>query len=134
MCAHANKYYWLYHSQSKACINSYHLYPPHPQLEDGHSLFDYDVGLNDIVQIIVKTPLPEEMAASTSTASSEQNSEEHMDTVSVSTVTAHLRVIHSHYRTAVWVGASVRRNALGRDCIRFVSLCAGDGECECDLV
>ena len=26
----------------------------HCQLEDGHTLFDYDVGLNEIVQILVK--------------------------------------------------------------------------------
>ena len=36
----------------------------HLQLEDGHSLFDYDVGLNDTVQLMVRpvatlpSPLP----------------------------------------------------------------------------
>ena len=28
------------------------------QLEDGHSLFDYDVGLNDIIQLMVRPPPP----------------------------------------------------------------------------
>lgn len=31
-------------------------FPPFdPQLEDGQTLFDYDVGLNDIVQLMVRT-------------------------------------------------------------------------------
>lgn len=28
------------------------------KLEDGHSLFDYDVGLNDIIQLIIRPALP----------------------------------------------------------------------------
>ena len=53
------------------------------QLEDGNTLFDYDVGLNDIVQIIVRAEQP--LHDSTNEPSScEQNSEEKMDTVSVS--------------------------------------------------
>ena len=30
------------------------------QLEDGHTLFDYDVGLNDLVQLLVRAPPLEE--------------------------------------------------------------------------
>lgn len=42
------------------------------------------MGLNDIVQIIVRTVLPTETVADTPPpTSSEQNSEEHMETVSV---------------------------------------------------
>ena len=33
------------------------LSPHFLQLEDGHSLFDYDVGLNDIIQLMVR-PVP----------------------------------------------------------------------------
>ena len=29
------------------------------QLEDGHSLFDYDVGLNDLIQLLIRAPPPE---------------------------------------------------------------------------
>ena len=29
-------------------------FPPSFQLEDGHSIFDYDVGLNDIIQLMVR--------------------------------------------------------------------------------
>ena len=28
------------------------------QLEDGHTLFDYNVGLNEIVQLVIKTAIP----------------------------------------------------------------------------
>ena len=28
------------------------------QLEDGHTLFDYNVGLNEIVQLMIKTAIP----------------------------------------------------------------------------
>ncbi len=28
-------------------------------MEDGHTLFDYDVGLNDIVQLMIRVNLPE---------------------------------------------------------------------------
>ena len=28
------------------------------QMEDGHSLFDYDVGLNDLIQIMVRKIVP----------------------------------------------------------------------------
>ncbi|XP_076009168.1 E3 ubiquitin-protein ligase UHRF1 [Genypterus blacodes] len=34
------------------------------QMEDGHTLFDYSVGLNDIVQLLVRQPLPAEVAKS----------------------------------------------------------------------
>ena len=27
-----------------------------PQLEDGHSLFEYDVGLNGIIQLLIQNP------------------------------------------------------------------------------
>ncbi|CAN8019045.1 unnamed protein product, partial [Ixodes persulcatus] len=29
------------------------------QLEDGYTLFDYDVGLNDIIQLLARQALPE---------------------------------------------------------------------------
>ena len=29
------------------------------QLEDGHSLFDYDVGLNDTIQLLVRNNVPQ---------------------------------------------------------------------------
>ena len=50
------------------------------QLSDGHSLFDYDVGLNDIIQIFVR-PLPEELNDA-SDSSPKSSSEEKMETVS----------------------------------------------------
>lgn len=36
------------------------------QLEDGHTLFDYDVGLNDIVQLIIRVNMPENKETVTS--------------------------------------------------------------------
>ena len=40
------------------------------QLEDGHSLFDYDVHLNDIIQIMVRAPIIQEKPAETSPSKS----------------------------------------------------------------
>ena len=50
------------------------------QLSDGHSLFDYDVGLNDIIQIFVRQ-LPEEMGDERE-SSPKSSAEEKMETVS----------------------------------------------------
>ena len=50
------------------------------QLSDGHSLFDYDVGLNDIIQIFVR-PLPEEPSDERE-SSPKTSFEEKMETVS----------------------------------------------------
>lgn len=50
------------------------------QLSDGHSLFDYDVGLNDIIQIFVR-PLPEETSDETESFP-KSLAEENMETVS----------------------------------------------------
>ncbi len=33
------------------------LFPCRSQLEDGHTIFDYDVGLNDIIQLMIR-PVP----------------------------------------------------------------------------
>ena len=43
-----------------------------PQLVDGHTLFDYNVGLNEIIQILLHKPLP----SSAVTASDETPVEE----------------------------------------------------------
>ncbi|KFM73682.1 E3 ubiquitin-protein ligase UHRF1, partial [Stegodyphus mimosarum] len=45
------------------------------QLEDGHTLFDYDVGLNDIIQILVRQPDPtkEQTTMSSKTSNSTVN-------------------------------------------------------------
>ena len=45
------------------------------QLEDGHSLFDYDVGLNDTVQLMVR-PVATLPAAADTGASAAQNGNE----------------------------------------------------------
>ena len=45
----------LYINSSNDC----HVYC---QLEDGHTLFDYDVGLNEIVQILVKPVVSEKVS------------------------------------------------------------------------
>ena len=50
------------------------------QMSDGHSLFDYDVGLNDIIQIFVR-PLPEEPSDERE-SSPKTSFEEKMETVS----------------------------------------------------
>lgn len=62
------------------------------QLEDGHSLFDYDVGLNDIIQLMVR-PVPANSHATTHTSTipaqngtreeEEREEEDKMDTVSM---------------------------------------------------
>ncbi|XP_025095806.1 E3 ubiquitin-protein ligase UHRF1-like isoform X2 [Pomacea canaliculata] len=39
------------------------------QLEDGHTLFDYDVGLNDLIQLMIRIKASEPICASTSAAS-----------------------------------------------------------------
>ena len=58
------------------------------QLEDGHSLFDYDVGLNDIIQLMVRPVMTSSDAtlypstASTQNGTEEEEEEEKMDTVS----------------------------------------------------
>ena len=55
------------------------------QLEDGHSLFDYDVGLNDLIQLLVRAPPPEEDDEEKSEVEGETPvGAEQMDTVSVS--------------------------------------------------
>ncbi len=53
---------------------------PH-QLEDGHSLFDYDVGLNDIIQLMVRPaetsqPVSNGVTSHTNGASNGRSSEE----------------------------------------------------------
>ena len=50
------------------------------QLSDGHSLFDYDVGLKDVIQILVRQPLEEMVDEKESSPKS--SSEEKMGTVS----------------------------------------------------
>ena len=58
------------------------------QLEDGHSLFDYDVGLNDIIQLMVRPVVTSRDATTYSSTASAQNGTgegergEKMDTVS----------------------------------------------------
>ena len=42
------------------------------QLEDGHTLFDYDVGLNEIVQILIK-PVVSEKASPRSSPKKKEN-------------------------------------------------------------
>lgn len=39
------------------------------QLEDGHTLFDYDVGLNDLIQLMIRIKVSEPICASTSATS-----------------------------------------------------------------
>lgn len=34
------------------------------QMEDGHTLFDYDVGLNDLIQILIRKNAPQPAAES----------------------------------------------------------------------
>ena len=36
-------------------------YPNFFQMEDGHTLFDYDVGLNDIIQLLVRQVTPKKV-------------------------------------------------------------------------
>ena len=62
------------------------------QLEDGHSLFDYDVGLNDIIQLMVRPVMTSSDATLYPSTASTQNGteeeeegEEKMDTVSTCT-------------------------------------------------
>ena len=53
------------------------------QLEDGHSLFDYDVGLNDIIQLMIR-PLPDSAHSAPppdETTNGEACSQEDMETV-----------------------------------------------------
>ena len=54
------------------------------QLEDGHSLFDYDVGLNDIIQLMIR-PLPDSAHSApppdNETTNGEASSQEDMETV-----------------------------------------------------
>ena len=63
----------------------------HTQLEDGHSLFDYDVGLNDIIQLMIrphpvpthsKQPLPDSTHSPHPTTNGDMASHNNMDTVS----------------------------------------------------
>ncbi len=61
----------------------------HTQLEDGHTLFDYDVGLNEIVQLLIRN-IPVESQVIPSDQSDESKAEneaegdgDDMDTVSV---------------------------------------------------
>ena len=49
------------------------------QLEDGHSLFDYDVGLNDLIQILIRS----EMKESVGEGGEDGTSSEPMDTAEV---------------------------------------------------
>ena len=49
---HTMLYILTYH---KKCYNSNTI--SFSQLEDGHTLFDYDVGLNDIVQLMIRPAL-----------------------------------------------------------------------------
>lgn len=54
------------------------------QLEDGHSLFDYDVGLNDLIQLLIRAPPPEDEAEEVGGEEGETvTGAEQMDTVSV---------------------------------------------------
>ncbi|TNN27562.1 E3 ubiquitin-protein ligase UHRF1 [Liparis tanakae] len=46
----------------RACAATFSTLPrltrPVPQMEDGHTIFDYNVGLNDIVQLLVRNKMP----------------------------------------------------------------------------
>lgn len=59
------------------------------QLEDGHSLFDYDVGLNDLIQLLIRVPPPEKIKEEEEEAEKSEGEREtpagaeQMDTVSV---------------------------------------------------
>ena len=64
--------------------------PPSPfliftQLEDGHTLFDYDVGLNDIIQLMIRpvaATLPTSNGRSTHDDGASEGEQEEMETVS----------------------------------------------------
>uniref|UniRef100_A0A0B7A0A8 RING-type E3 ubiquitin transferase n=1 Tax=Arion vulgaris TaxID=1028688 RepID=A0A0B7A0A8_9EUPU len=43
----------------EADVNQQRLFFRGKQMEDGHTLFDYDVGLNDLIQILIKKNLPQ---------------------------------------------------------------------------
>ena len=65
-----------------------HTCPHHTQLEDGHTLFDYDVGLNEIVQLLIRNiPVESKVTASDQSGESKAENEvgadgDDMDTVS----------------------------------------------------
>ena len=65
-----------------------HTRPHHTQLEDGHTLFDYDVGLNEIVQLLIRNvPVESKVTASDQSDESKAENEvgterDDMDTVS----------------------------------------------------
>ena len=45
-------------------------------MEDGHTLFDYDVGLNDIVQLMIRVNMPELAGPSVASNGEEKDKEE----------------------------------------------------------
>ena len=60
-------------------------YPICAQLEEGHSLFDYDVGLNDIIQLIIR-PAPVHPSSPHSTHKNSTDASQDMDTVCATAV------------------------------------------------
>ncbi|XP_072032626.1 E3 ubiquitin-protein ligase UHRF1-like [Amphiura filiformis] len=68
------------------------------QLEDGHSLYDYDVRLNDIIQIMVRAPMPKEVSPS---KSSSQGSEGRPDSGFASEISDSERSGGSHNEVAM---------------------------------
>ena len=67
---------WMVHAVGACCIwDTIFL---SLQLEDGHSLFDYDVGLNDIIQLLVRNNVPQ---LSDDHASSAEDSEDKMEVI-----------------------------------------------------
>ena len=53
-------------------------------MEDGHTLFDYDVGLNEIVQLMIRNvDLSAPVAKETTTNKAEEQDSEDMDMVCV---------------------------------------------------
>lgn len=65
-----------------------------PQLEDGHSLFDYDVGLNDIIQLIIRPALPNDHTPSLQNGSSKETENENGHS------TEDTEMVHDHHYTS----------------------------------